>query len=87
MEALGDTTWDVVIAGTGVTVTGAPIAVAPSKKVRVPLAPVRLLLGEEIVPVSVTWVVVAMPVFGVAATAAVVAAFKTVRFKVFVDAL
>ena len=68
------------MAPTAVTATGLPIAVPPSKKVTVPVAPITLMLCDETVAVSVA----AVWVFALdgAVTVVIVAALVTVRFRV-----
>src|SRR5260370_41949993 len=68
-------------AGVGVTVTGLPICVPPSKNVTVPVVPVALLLDEEIVAVSVSLVPV-VTVDALASRAVAVVAFDTVTVSV-----
>ena len=59
----------VVVAGTGVTATGAPICTPALKKVTVPVVPVALLLLEVMVAVSATGIAVVTPDAGLAAKA------------------
>src|SRR5215472_9069622 len=77
----------IAVAGTAVTVTGLPICVPLLKNVTVPLTPVKLMLADETVAVSVTGVAVVTPTVGVPATAIAVAALVTVRFNVAIDGL
>jgi hypothetical protein len=65
----------------GVTATGLPICVPPSKNVTVPLAPTVLLLADEIVAVNVTFVPAGTE-GALLVRAAVVVAFETVTVSV-----
>jgi hypothetical protein len=65
--------------GTAPTV---PIVVVPSLNTTFPVAPVTLLLCEEIVAVSVTGVAVVTPLAGLAASAVAVAAGVTLILRV-----
>src|SRR5690349_18492858 len=65
--------------GTAATV---PIVVVPSLNTTFPVAPVTLLLCEEIVAVSVTGVAVVTPLVGLGATAVAVTVGVTVTVSV-----
>ena len=68
-------------AAMGATVTGLPICVPPSKNVTVPVAPVALLLADEIVAVKVMFVPVVTVDAPVVSPVAVVA-FDTITVSV-----
>src|SRR6516225_3542778 len=71
----------------GVTATGAPIGVPLLEKVTVPVAPVMLMLWEEIAADKVTCVLVVTPVFGLAASPVMVVARVTLTASIATEAL
>src|SRR5215470_6858433 len=71
----------------GVTGTGAPMGVPLFEKVTEPVAPVKLMLCEEIAAVKVTCVLVVTPVFGLATSPVMVAVGVTLTLIVAVDDL